>query len=261
MKLIFLGSGNAFTVGTDNYQSNMILELEENHCLLLDCGNDIRFSLYDQGLSYSNIEAVFISHLHADHVGGLEWLAFSYKFGGNGAKPQLFAAEDTISDLWTHVLSGGLSSLKDVAAELSTYFIPHAISKKTLTFSYHGHPFHLIPLLHVFNNKKPMPNYGLSFVADGLQVFISGDIQFNEQELAHYYDAADIIFHDCETTQNKSGVHPHYLELCTLPLAIKNKMWLYGYHAGRLPDPKESGFRGFIAKGQCFDFEKIDTLL
>ena len=26
------------------------------------------------GLGYADIDAVYISHLHADHVGGLEWL-------------------------------------------------------------------------------------------------------------------------------------------------------------------------------------------
>ncbi|NET69497.1 MAG: ribonuclease Z, partial [Sphaerospermopsis sp. SIO1G2] len=31
MKLIFLGSGSAFTVGANNFQSNMLLVTEENH--------------------------------------------------------------------------------------------------------------------------------------------------------------------------------------------------------------------------------------
>ena len=92
MKLIFLGSGSAFTM--DNYQSNMILETETTEVeslslshkgvdvdvdlattrkrLLIDCGSDIRWSLAEQGLSYKDIQNIYISHLHPDHFSGLE---------------------------------------------------------------------------------------------------------------------------------------------------------------------------------------------
>ncbi len=69
MKLTFLGSGSAFTM--NNRQSNMILE-DDGKILLIDCGTDIRHSLHQQDLSYKDIDAVYISHLHADHIGGME---------------------------------------------------------------------------------------------------------------------------------------------------------------------------------------------
>ena len=55
----------------------MILESEDGSKLLIDCGTDARHSLHELGLSYKDIEHVYISHLHADHAGGLEWLGFS----------------------------------------------------------------------------------------------------------------------------------------------------------------------------------------
>ena len=79
LKLIFLGSGSAFTVGTGNYQSNLLLQ-KDNDSLLIDAGGDLRFALYDQHLTYKDIKNVYISHLHADHVGGLEWLAINTHF-------------------------------------------------------------------------------------------------------------------------------------------------------------------------------------
>ena len=57
MKLVFLGSGSAFTVGHDNYQSNMLMVSKSGKCLLLDCGTDIRFSLNEQGYKHSVIDA------------------------------------------------------------------------------------------------------------------------------------------------------------------------------------------------------------
>lgn len=39
-----------------------------------------------------------------------------------------------------------------------------------------------------------------------------------------------------------------------MPEDIKAKMWLYHYSDGDLPDAKQDGFLGFVAKGQVFTF-------
>ena len=99
MRLIFLGSGSAFTLGEDNYQSNMLVDDSSGNCLLVDCGSDARHSLFAQGYSYKNIHSVFISHLHADHVGGLEWLALTSYYDADCKRPVLYISECLIDDL------------------------------------------------------------------------------------------------------------------------------------------------------------------
>src|SRR5215813_8474415 len=71
MKLTFIGTGSAFTM--DNFQSNMLLE-DSGKRLLIDAGGDVRFALAKVGLGAKDIDALYISHLHADHIGGIEWL-------------------------------------------------------------------------------------------------------------------------------------------------------------------------------------------
>ena len=105
MKLIFTGTGSAFTTGADNYQSNMLL-VEGDQKLLVDCGSDIRHALWDLGLTYRDITNVYVSHLHGDHVGGLEWLAFTRHFDKACTKPTLFIPQVAAEDLWEKVLSG-----------------------------------------------------------------------------------------------------------------------------------------------------------
>ena len=77
MKITFLGTGSAFT--TKNFQTNTIIERNGKR-LLIDAGSDIRFSLQNIGLNYLNIDAIYVTHLHADHVGGMEYLAFCNYF-------------------------------------------------------------------------------------------------------------------------------------------------------------------------------------
>jgi hypothetical protein len=69
-----------------------------------------------------------------------------------------------------------------------------------------------------------------------------------------YYDRADVIFHDCETSPFPTKIHAHYTELLILPAKIRNKMWLYHYQPGALPDAEKDGFRGFVKRGQTFEF-------
>src|SRR5918998_2468850 len=122
MKLIFLGSGSAFTVGDGNFQSNMLLVNEQGNKLLIDCGSDIRFSLYAAGFSHLDITDIYISHLHADHAGGLEYIGFSTKFDPRCQKPNLYLNKELVNELWHGTLSGGMSSIEGKIADINTYF-------------------------------------------------------------------------------------------------------------------------------------------
>ena len=69
MKLIPLGVGGAFT--SRFYHNNYVAEIGSKK-LLLDAGTTLRESMKKAGYSYVDFDAVWISHLHFDHVGGLE---------------------------------------------------------------------------------------------------------------------------------------------------------------------------------------------
>lgn len=251
MQLIFIGSGSAFTTCCHNFQSNMILADGEER-LLIDCGSDARHALAELSLCYKDISSVYISHLHADHAGGLEWLGFTRKFDQTCEKPKLFIGEPLVQDLWNHVLSGGMGSLSDREAKLETYYNVITFPAGG-TFTWHNIEFKTIPTLHVYSNKDLLPSYGLIFKINGKTIFITTDTRFAPERYLKYYNEADIIFHDCELTPNRSGVHAHYEDLATLPANIKKKMWLYHYNPLPLPDAVKDGFCGFVAKGQTFD--------
>lgn len=257
MKLTFLGSASAFSVGMQNYQSNMILQVDSDY-LLIDCGSDARHALHEQGLTGTEIDSVFCSHLHADHVGGLEWLAqLNFFTHDPSQKLNLFIADDLAFDLWHHVLSGGLSSLQHETASMQTFFKVHAIEKNEAgkrLFSWKNIHFEMVRVEHVYSNHQALPCDGLWIQAPQKNIWISGDLIFNFEKLKPHYENADLIFHDCETKDKRSGVHAHYSDLCTLPLEIKQKMWLYDYNSNTLPDANRDGFLGFVKKGQVFEF-------
>jgi len=253
LKMTFLGSGSAFTVGAENFQSNILFEIEQD-TMLIDAGTDIRHALRLEGRNYLDIKSVYLSHLHGDHTGGLEWLALTSYFDPNYKdKPKLFTSVTLVNDLWNKSLSAGLSTLENMPATLATFFDVHPIAKGQ-GFTWHGIDFNLVQTVHFFSDHELMPSYGLLFTYNKQRVFFSSDTQFTPDKLMPFYEEADIIFHDCETMLFKSSVHAHYTELVGLPAAIKKKMWLYHYNPGTLPDAVKDGFCGFVVRGQCFTF-------
>lgn len=255
MKLIFLGTGSAFTVD-HNFHSNMILQNDAGQRLLIDCGSDARHSLYRLGLSHKDIQHVYISHLHADHAGGLEWLGFTHKFDPSCHLPKLYISETLEDALWQHTLSGGMRSIKEYPSKLSTYFDVQVISNKVKKFHWSDIEFELVQTVHIYDFHHLVPCYGLFFRANNKMIYITADTTFIPQTLEKYYQQADIIFHDCETSHSRSSVHAHFDDLKTLSRDIKQKMWLYHYNPGELPNALAEGFKGYAQPGQEFDFTR-----
>ncbi|MFA5959135.1 MAG: MBL fold metallo-hydrolase [Tatlockia sp.] len=251
MKLLFLGVSNAFAVGTNQFQSNMLLESDSGRKMLIDCGGDARHSLHALGYSYQDIDAVYISHLHADHIGGLEWLGFCKLFNCE-EKPTLYISNDQREALWTRCLSGGMSCLEEEPATLSHYF--DAPNLENHHFVWENHRFQLIPAHHSMHNHHFLPCYGLFIEGTEKKAFITTDARFKQEYFTKAYQEAHLIFQDCENLVAPSNQHAQYEELKTLNPQIKNKMWLYDYQDGVLPDATKDGFKGFVTRGQSFNF-------
>jgi ribonuclease BN (tRNA processing enzyme) len=252
-KLIFLGSGSAFTICNSNFQSNMLLVNDEGNKLLIDCGSDIRLSLHQAGFSYLDITDIYVSHTHGDHVGGLEYIGFSSKFDPNCNKPKLYLSQEIVGDLWHHTLSGAMRSIEDEIATLETFFEVFPIKRDT-NFLWENIDFYLVKVVHVNNGYFVLPCYGLFFEVNRTKIFLTTDTQLCLDRLEKFYEEADIIFQDCETSIFPSKIHAHYQQLLTLPDHIRKKMWLYHYQGGALPDAKSDGFQGFVKRGQIFEF-------
>jgi hypothetical protein len=254
MKLTFIGTGSAFTM--TGFQSNMVLE-DSGKRLLIDCGGDVRHALAKAGLGAKDIDGLYVSHLHADHIGGIEWLGFSRYFS-QGPKPDLFINERLATNLWEQSLRGGMASHQGVVLTLDHFFkTVHRIAHNS-GFKWGQTDCRLVQTVHYMDGYEIVPSYGLIMKIDGKpevgEVFLTTDTQFAPNQIMDFYQRASIIFQDCETSNYKSGVHAHYTELKTLPPDIRKRMWLYHYQDGPLPDAVGDGFAGFVKQGQTFEF-------
>ena len=68
-EVVILGSGSAKPTKR-RLQSGQVLRMGPKQ-FLIDCGEGSQLQMMRKGIKFNNIQAIFISHLHGDHIFGL----------------------------------------------------------------------------------------------------------------------------------------------------------------------------------------------
>ena len=263
MKIRVLGCGSAFS--TDNMNQQFLLT-EGGRTLLVDCGYATPFVLKRAGIKIQEIDDIYISHAHADHIGGLEFVAFNvYDFmnkprswqehkaalaAGRKGKPfpRLIGDYLLLKEVWEKSLRGGLESIEGFLATMDTFFETTPIYENG-SLDWQGWKLETVQQVHVVSGNHIMHTYGVMLSKPGHKtVYLTTDTQYNSPRQADtFYTKADIIFQDCETMGVNmkdrkyifgSKVHASYAELAAgfanvnnmvLSAEIRAKMLLSHY--------------------------------
>jgi ribonuclease BN (tRNA processing enzyme) len=87
MRLTIIGCGDAFGAG-GRLQTSFHVRTGSSS-VLIDCGTSTLIGMRRLGLDPAEIDAVFVSHLHGDHFGGLPWLLIDAEFVIKRTRPLL----------------------------------------------------------------------------------------------------------------------------------------------------------------------------
>ncbi len=256
MKITVVGCGNAFS--DNNFNQSFVLE-ENGRKLLVDCGYQVPVALRTNRIDFREIDDIYVSHLHADHVGGLEYFAFQrYDWVGKprlapeGA-PRLIGNEELLKNLWEKTLRGGLESMEGFVSTINTFF--HVLPvEPNQPFEWQGWTVNLVQQIHIMSGSVIMPSFGLIFDKPGHQsvYFVTDSQHCSPRQIEDFYDKADLIFQDSEFVgidtsapesseharfKFGSGVHANYAQLAGYPSAnsiklkdeTRAKMWLSHY--------------------------------
>lgn len=218
MKLLSLGVGDAFTA---RYWSTCAAVEDGGRRLLVDCPHPIRRVLAGAGLDVGDLDAVVITHCHADHCSGLEGLLF-FAWFVLGRKVTLAGHPEVLADLWDGHLRAGMARLIDAR--------DHAA--RTLSLADYAE---VVPLdergavevagfrVECRRTIHHVPTFALRIAAGGRSLGWSADTAFDEGLIA-WLGEADRIVHETNL-----GAHTPYERLAALPDAVRSRMWLVHY--------------------------------
>jgi glyoxylase-like metal-dependent hydrolase (beta-lactamase superfamily II) len=197
MRVFPIGVGTAF--GRRFFNSNLMIVFDDGGFLLVDCGVTASWSLETIGLSVLDVENLFVSHLHADHIGGIEELTLKKKLL-EGKKINLYIHEELVNGFWESI-RGGIEFTQIGRLRLDDYFRVRTYKDG---FELGGVTFSSRRTLHV----PEMLSFDLGFG----DLLLTGDTVFSKDYVLRRAGDFETVVHDCSFNYVQK-VHTYYEEL------------------------------------------------
>jgi len=191
MKIIFLGVGEAFDETLPN-NSHVILS-ETN--LLLDCGYNIPQQVWKYNPDQSFLDAIYISHTHADHYFGIPPL-LTRMWEEKRKKPLTIICPEGAKQAVRELIEYGYRGISD-KFEFSVDLME---INKALTVKLNEFELSFAPTEHPANNHAIKINDGKNIIC------YSGDGMF-QKETEQLYRDADLVIHEAYTFDTKIPNH------------------------------------------------------
>lgn len=222
-QVIVLGVGDTFS---DRHHPTSLLLESSDFKLAIDCPDMYRRVLRDascssgRALEAAEIDDVLITHVHGDHMNGLEGLAF-FKHFVEKKRLNLHTSPEVRQVIWEQRLRAPMSQLWDGTRmrELGCddYFATHLLEWSGVSTA---GPFSI----RVRRTKHHVPTTALLVEVGGKKLGYSADTAF-DPELIEFLRPADLIIHET----NLGPAHTAYSDLAALPPDLRARMRLIHY--------------------------------
>ena len=195
MKLVVLGSGTSVP-HPERAAAAFWLETPSGF-VLLDCSADATHRMAEEKVAWPNLDAIWISHLHLDHCGGLASFLFGLKWApqteGRQKPLRIFGCQGT----------GNLVRTIDESNNYGLFEQRFPIELREVSIE--GEEFEMLPDLRAQTFSTPHTGESLAIRLtgkDGASVVYSSDTGYSE-ELASFAHGADLLILECSFFRNK----------------------------------------------------------
>jgi len=222
-EVVVLGVGDTFS---DRHHSTALLLTCDGFHVAIDCPDMYRSVLRDaaersgRALAIADIDHVLITHVHGDHMNGLEGFAF-YKRFVEGKRVRLVTSPEVRAAIWDERLKAPMSALWD-GARFQTLGFDDYFEHVPLDWA---SPITVGPFsIRARRTIHHVPTSALLVEAAGRTLGYSSDTAF-DPELIEFLSPADLIIHET----NFGPAHTPYAALAGLPADLRARMRLIHY--------------------------------
>jgi glyoxylase-like metal-dependent hydrolase (beta-lactamase superfamily II) len=214
--LRFLGVGNSAAVELGS--ASAVIERDAQPLLMIDCGQEALTAYLKQ--YGAQPRALFITHVHMDHVAGLERLFYATYFSELRGKVRLYVPAPLVT-----YLHGRLADYPGVIAEGgANWWDGFQLVPVTRGFWHEGVWFDVFPVRH----HLPETAFGLRLAG---AVVWTGDTRPIPEMLAQHAGGGELVAHDCALQGNPSHSGIDDLER-EYPRELLSRCVFYHYGSG-----------------------------